>query len=100
MLTLHPTLGAKSVLGGSALIFCFSEKKERAASVTHMTGEGLRNLFLLAVLAPELYLRSGSAGAAFSFGSNSAELAPGEHCHHLGGDSGHLVHFLLDQELP
>lgn len=101
MLTLQPTLGAKPLLGGSASIFCFSKKKKCAASVTHMTGEGLRNLFLRAALAPEPYLRSGPVGAAFSLGSSDgAELAPGEPCHHLVGDSGHLVHFRRDREPP
>lgn len=53
-LALHPTLGAKPLLGGSDLKFCFNEKQQHAASVAHMTGEGLRNLFLRAALAPEL----------------------------------------------
>lgn len=81
-------------------MFLFSEKKQCTASVTHLTGEGLRNLFLQAVLAPELYLRSGSVGASFSLGSDGAELAPGEHRHHLVGDSGHLACLRLDQEPP
>lgn len=75
-------------------MFYFCEKK-CAASVTHMTGAGLRNPFLRAALAPEMALRSGSVGAAFFLGGAGAELAPGEHCHHLVGDSGHLVHFGL-----
>lgn len=77
-------------------MFCFCEKKKCAASVIHMTGVGLRNLFLRAVLAPETALRSGSVGAGFLLGGVGAELAAGEHCHHLVGDSGHLVHFGLD----
>lgn len=56
-------------------MFCFCEKK-CAASVTHMTAAGLRNLFLQAALAPETALRSGSVGAAFFLGGVGAELAP------------------------
>lgn len=61
-----------------------------------MTGAGLRNLFLRAALALETALRSGSAGAAFFLAGVGAQLAPPEHCHHLVGGSGHLVHFGLD----
>lgn len=71
-------------------MFCFCEKRKFTASVTHMTGAGLRNLFLRAALAPETALRSGSVGAAFVLGRVGAELAPGEHCHHLVGDSSTL----------
>lgn len=81
-------------------MFCFSEKKQCAASVSHITGEGLRNLFLRAAFAPELSLRSGSVGADFSLSSDGAELAPDEHCHHRVDVSGHLVYFRLDQEPP
>jgi len=46
VLALHPTFCTESLLGGSDLMFCFSEKKRCAASVTCMTGEGLRDVFL------------------------------------------------------
>lgn len=65
-----------------------------------MTGAGLRNLFLQAVLAPGMALRSGFVGAAFLQGGAGMELAPGEHCHHLVGDSGHLVRFGLNWQPP
>lgn len=57
-----------------------------------MAEEGLRNLFLWTVLAPELDLRSGSVGANFFFSVTGAELALAEHCQHLAGDSRHLAH--------
>lgn len=84
MHTLHPTLGAKSCGGGGG-IFCFNEKKQCAASVTHMTGEGLRNLFLQIALAPELDLKSESVGAAYCLSVSGAELAPGEQHQHFAG---------------
>lgn len=52
------------------------------------------------MLAPELDLRSGSVGANFSLNVSGAELAPAEHRQHLAGDSGHVAHIRLDQELP